>query len=36
MYEKKLATYKMFYDANLDGEVDEGELVSNTIIKYNK
>lgn len=36
MYEKKLATYKMFYDANLDGEVDEGELISNTIIKYNK
>jgi hypothetical protein len=26
----------MFYDENLDGEVDEGELVSNTIIKYNK
>lgn len=36
MYEKKLATYKMFYDQNLDGEVDTGELVSNTIIKYNK
>ena len=36
MYEKKLSSYKMFYDANLDGTLDEGELISNTIIKYNK
>ena len=36
MYEKKLSTYKMFYDANLDGEVDAGEMTSNKIVGYYK